>query len=260
MLRTSSVSTQRKSKVPFAAVIRIQLKAISYKLIAVFKSLSFYQNQARGTRFRSVVLPTVCALLFSTVWLAPPAFGQSEGAVKGKVRNLRGDNIAGATVTARRDTKDIKSVKSSGDGQFVLDGLDSGTYNIVFDAKGYSSGIKYSVEVKPNQTVDLGNRLILQPDQGTQVIVKGSVFYKDGTSVPAAEVKVEKINSDGSIRKLGTITTNISGEFVFRQPEGSAKFRMTVKHKNTTASKDIEVDSAAIYRLAISLNVTRDGK
>ena len=35
---------------------------------------------------------------------------------------------------------------------------------------------------------------------------------------------------------------------------------MTVKHKDTTATKDLEVDSAAVYRLAISLSVNRDGK
>ena len=98
--------------------------------------------------------------------------------------------------------KDVKTVKSGGSGDFVIDGLDSGTYNIVFDAKGYSTGVKYSVEVKPNETVDLGSRLILQTDRGTQVIVQGSVFFKDGTSVTGAEVKVERVNSDGSTKKI----------------------------------------------------------
>jgi hypothetical protein len=140
----------------------------------------------------------------------------------------------------------------------VLSGLESGTYNIVFDARGYSTGVKYSVEVKPNQTVDLGDRLYLQTDQGTQVIVRGSVFYKDGTSVRETEVKVERVNPDGSTKKIGTIYTNMYGEFTFRQPEGAAKFRMTVKHKGETAAKEIAVDSAAVYRLAISLSTTRD--
>ena len=51
--------------------------------------------------------------------------------------------------------------------------------------------------------------------------------------------------------------TNIYGEFSFRQPEGAATYRLTAKYKNHTASKDIEVDNAAIYRLAISLDVSR---
>ncbi|MEO6050289.1 MAG: carboxypeptidase-like regulatory domain-containing protein [Pyrinomonadaceae bacterium] len=188
------------------------------------------------------------------------AHAQNTGGVKGKVRNMRGDDIAGATVTARQASKDVRSVKSGGKGEFVLSGLESGIYNIVFDAKGYSSGIKYNVEVEQNKTVDLGSRLILQIDRGTQVIVQGSVFFKDGTSVTAAEVKVERVNADGSTKKLSTIFTNIYGEFVFRQPEGSGKYRMTAKYRDSTAVKEIEVSSAAIYRLAISLEISRQEK
>ena len=188
------------------------------------------------------------------------AHAQETGGVKGKVRNLRGDTISGATVTARQNAKEIRSVKSDSKGEFVLSGLDPGIYNIVFDARGYASGIKYSVEVKKGKTRDLGDRLILQVDQGTQVIIRGSVFYKDGTSVTAAKVEVAKINPDGTLKKLGTGWTNISGEFSFRQPEGPAKFRITASFKGSTASKDVEVDTAAIYRLALSLDINREEK
>jgi len=173
---------------------------------------------------------------------------------------MRGDSLAGATITARQNSKDVRSARSGAKGEFVLNDLESGVYNIVFDAKGYSSGIKYSVEVRQNKTVDLGDRLIMQVDKGTQVIVQGIVFFKDGTSVMGVEVKIEKVGADGSIKKLGTAMTNIQGEFTFRQPEGSAKYRMTVKYKDSTATKEIEVDSAAIYRLAISLDISRGEK
>lgn len=206
------------------------------------------------------LLPTAFCLLLSALAFLPTAHAQTTGGVKGKVRNMRGESVAGATVTARQNGRDLRSVKSGNKGEFVLTGLDSGVYNIVFDARGYSSGVKYGVEVKQNKTVDLGERLILQVDKGTQVIIQGSVFFKDGTSVSAAEVKVERVNSDGSTKKLGTLYTNISGEFTFRQPEGAAKFRITAKYKDTTASKEIEVDSAAIYRLAISLDISRQQK
>ncbi len=208
----------------------------------------FFINRAGSL----IVLLFISGLCFLT-----SAAAQSTGGVKGKVRTMGGDNIAGATITARQNAKDIKSVKSGNKGQFNLSGLESGVYNIVFDARGYSSGIKYSVEVKQNKTVDLGDRLYMQVDKGTQVIIQGSVFFKDGTSVTAAEVKVERINSDGSTKKVGTLMTDISGEFSFRQPEGNAKFRLTAKYKDNRASKEIEVDSAAIYRLAISFDVSR---
>jgi hypothetical protein len=185
---------------------------------------------------------------------------QSTGGIKGKVRNMAGDSIRGATVTARQNSQDLRSARSNDKGEFELTGLTAGTYNIVFDAKGYSTGIKYSVDVKSGKTVDLGDRLIMQVDRGTQVIVKGSVFFKDGTTVTAAKVLVEEVGSDNSTRKIGTVMTNIFGEFEFRRPEGAAKYRMTAIYRDAKASKELEVDSAAIYRLAISLDITRQQK
>ncbi len=218
------------------------------------------ESGVESQRILSRLLPTAICLLVVAHCLLLTAHAQSTGGVKGKIRNMRGDDIAGATITARQNAKDVRSVKSGSKGEFVLSGLETGTYNIVFDAKGYSSGVKYNVEVKQNKTVDLGDRLILQIDRGAQVVIEGSVFFKDGTSVTAAEVKVERVNADGSTKKLGTIYTNIRGEFTFRQPDAAARYRMTVKYKDSTASKEIQVQSAAIYRLAISLEVSRQEK
>ena len=209
---------------------------------------------------RRGVQSVAACLLLSAFCLLPSVFAQSTGGVKGKVRNMRGDNVVGATITARQDAKEVKSTKSNSKGEFSLAGLDAGVYNIAFDAKGYSTGVKYSVEVKQNKTVDLGDRLILQVDRGSLVIIQGSVFFKNGTSVTAAEVKVDRVNSDGSVKKLGTLTTDIQGEFAFRQPEGATEYRFTVKYKDTTVTKDFHVDSAAIYHLAISLPIDRQDK
>lgn len=188
-----------------------------------------------------------------------PVLAQT-GGVKGKVRNMNGDAISGATVTARQSGRDVRSARSGSKGDFLLDGLEEGTYNIVFDARGYASGIKYAVEIKPDKVKDLGDRLYLQEDRGTFVIIQGSVFFKDGTSVRGIDVKVEKVNADGSTSKIATVITNDAGEFAFRRREGAAKYRMTVKYKDSVASKEIEVDTAAVYRLAISLDVSRSGQ
>ena len=202
----------------------------------------------------------VSALGLLLAFFCIAAAAQTTGAIKGKIRTMNGDGIAGATVTARKSGRDIKSAKSGGKGDFLLSGLDSGTYNVVFDAAGYSTGIKYSVEIEPNKTKNLGDRLIMQVDRGTLVVVQGAVFFKNGTSVTGAEVVIERVNSDGSTKKLATSMTNIYGEFGFRRPEGAAKYRVTAKYKDSTASKEIDVDSAAVYRLAISLDITRSEK
>jgi hypothetical protein len=183
----------------------------------------------------------------------PAAYAQATGGAKGKVRNPRGDGLSGVAVTARRDSTDIKTVRSGTKGDFLLSGLEPGKYNFVFDAEGYNSAIKYNVEVRSGKTVDLGDRLVMVIDRGTLVIVQGSVFSKEGKSFPGVSVIAEKIDADGNAREVANVVTNLSGEFVFRRPAGHARYRITAKYKDLVASKELEVDSAAIYRLAISL-------
>jgi len=196
--------------------------------------------------------------IFISAFSSIAAFAQDTGGIKGKVRTTRGDSISGVTITARQNGEDVKSVTSDGNGKFVLENLKTGIYNIVFTKSGLSSGLKYDVEVKKKKVSDLGDRLILTVDQGTQVIIKGSVFNEDGRSVSGAEVKIERISGNGSVQKIRSIYTNVSGEFTFRQPEGATKFRVTASAKGATASKEVEVSGAAIYRLAINLEMRNE--
>lgn len=192
----------------------------------------------------------VALFAFSTVL----ALAQETGGVKGKVRTAKGDGIASATVTARQSGEDVKSTASDAKGNFVLENLKPGNYNIVFNKNGYSSGVLYNVEVKRKKISDLGERLVLSVDQGTQVIIKGSVFAADGRSVGGAKIEIERISGDGSVKKVGSSVSTYSGEFTFRFSEGAAKYRITASMKDSTASKEVEVGSAAIYRLAITIN------
>jgi hypothetical protein len=185
---------------------------------------------------------------------------QNTGGLKGTIRTVKGAGIPDATITVKKKGVGVRSVRSDSKGGFLVESLDEGLYNLVFEAAGYSTATLYNVEVKKKKVRELSDRLILTSDQGTQVIIKGSVFDKYGRSLTAAEIKLEKIDSNGAARKIGTGMSTVSGEFTFRQPEGTAKFRVTASYKGVTGSKEIEVDSAAIYRLAISLEVSRDGK
>ncbi len=216
-------------------------------------------SPAETQRPQRVFLVAFC-LLIAAFCLPLTTYSQSTGGAKGKIRNSRGDTISGVTVTARQDSKDIRSATSNSKGEFTLSGLQPGVYNFIFDAKGYSSAIRYNIEVRSNKTVDLGDRLILIVDKGTLVIIQGSVFFKNGTSVTGAKVEVEKLHEDGTTRSFPAIYTNIYGEFIFRQPEGPAKYRFTVKYKDKSTSKEIEVESAAVYRLAINLELERSDK
>jgi len=200
--------------------------------------------------FRSYIL-FVSIIAFSSVF----ALAQETGGLKGKVRTAKGDGIASATVTARQNGEDVKTTTADEKGNFVIENLKAGNYNLFFSKSGYSSGVMYNVEVKKKRVNDLGERLVLMTDQGTQVIIKGSVFSPDGRSVGGAEVKIEKVLSDGSVKKVGSYVSTYSGEFTFRFAEGAAKYRITATAKGASASKEVEVDSAAIYRLALNLEM-----
>jgi len=198
--------------------------------------------------------------LLSLVLLAGAVAVLAQGGVKGKVRSRTGAGIPNTTVTARQNGKDVKSTRSNAKGEFVLSGLSSGVYSLLFDAEGFQSGFYQGLEIKDGDTRNLGDRLILMPDQGTQVIINGSVFYKEGTSLGGAKIDIERINSDGTSKKVTSLYTNVSGEFTFRQPEGAAKYRITARFKGAEGTKEVEVNTAAIYRLAITLDISRSEK
>ncbi len=203
--------------------------------------------------FRSPAALAGIALLFAGLLFAPDAAAQS-GGIKGKVRNMRGSGIAGATVTVRRDGKDVRSARADRKGNFTMSGLSSGKYNVVFEADGYASGVLYNVEVE-NKVRDLGGRLILSVDQGSQVIIRGSVFYKEGASLGGAKVELHRLNSDGTTKRITTVYTTEFGEFTFRPPTSDATYRVIAEAKGVKGSKDVTVDNAAIYRTAITLDL-----
>lgn len=204
-------------------------------------------------KFTKNVLLFGFLLLFSSF----AASAQNTGGAKGKVRNSRGDGISGATVTARQNSDDIKSVKTDSKGNFELKGLKTGLYNFVFEKDGYSTGVKYNVEIKNEKDVNLGDRLVLTVDKGTQVIVNGSVYNQAGFGIYGAKIEIEKVSADGSTRKIASGYSGEFGEFNFRFSEGAARLRVTASAKGASASKEIEVDNPAVYRLAITVELPK---
>ncbi len=218
------------------------------------KPVKSRESRVESQRMFSRLLPTATCLLIGAFCFLPSVFAQNTG-VKGKVRNLKDEGIAGAAISARQKGVDLKSTKSDAKGNFVLDGLDPGIYNLAFEARGYSAAVQYNVEIKKGKIRDLGDRLILMVDRGTRVIVKGSVFFREGRFAAGAKVEVERVNADGSVKKLGEATADGIGEFTFSQPEGPAKLRFKASYKGAKGFKEIDVDSAMVYRLAIALDM-----
>lgn len=204
------------------------------------------------------VLKSSLLFVFLLAFSSFAAFAQNTGGAKGKVRTSRGDGLSGATVTARQDSEDVKSVKSDAKGNFALKGLKPGLYNFVFEKNGFSTGVKYNVEIKKDKEVNLGDRLVLTVDKGTQVIINGSVYNQAGFGIYGAKIEIEKISADGKTRKVSSGYSSEFGEFNFRFSEGAARLRVTASAKGVSASKEIEVDNPAVYRVAITLKVNSD--
>jgi hypothetical protein len=201
---------------------------------------------------KSVLFVSILSLCGFSVW------AQEIGGVKGKVRNTREKPLAEVKVTARQEDRDIKSTVTNKNGEFVLDGLKAGKYNFTFDKSGFTSGTINNVEVGKNKIRDLGSRLVLDVDEGTLVLIKGSVFDQDGRSIFGAKVEIAQVLSNGELKKFDPKYSSESGDFTFRFSEGTATYRITATYKGKTATKEVTVDSAAIYRLALSLTFEKE--
>jgi Carboxypeptidase regulatory-like domain len=196
-----------------------------------------------------VVLAVTLLAVFADV-----AAGQDKsfGSIKGKVRVETG-SPAGVTVVVRRGEKEVTRVTTEKNGDFIVSRLTPGVYGLTFRKPGLSIGSVEDIEVKAGKTRSLGDRLILTIDEGSIAFLSGSVFSAAGRSVPNAKVELFRILDDGSTKKIdGRITTE-TGSFKFRLSPDPGKYRVTVKTDGPDVSKDVEIDGAAVYRVALSL-------
>ncbi len=201
-------------------------------------------------RFEKLVL-----LFVITLGAAGVAVAQDKtlGAIKGKVRVETG-TPGGVTVVVRRGETEVTRTETQKNGEFMVSRLTPGVYGVTFRKPGLSIGSLEDVEVKAGKTRSLGDRLVLTIDEGSIAFLSGSVFSADDRSVPNAKVELLRILEDGTVKKIdGRITTE-TGSFKFRLSPEPAKYRVSVKTSGSDAvSKDVEIDGAAVYRVALSL-------
>lgn len=209
--------------------------------------------QLRGgmpLKFNKILLTAVVMLAAAVASLGQD---KSTGAIKGKVRVETG-TPAGVTVIVRRGQTEVTHASTEKNGEFLVSRLAPGVYGLTFRKAGLSIGTIEDVEVKAGKTRSLGDHLILTIDEGSIAFLSGSVFTAEGRSVPNAKVELSRIEEDGSVKKIdGRITTE-TGSFKFRLSPEPAKYRVSVKVGGAEPiSKDVEIDGAAVYRVALSL-------
>ena len=207
-------------------------------------------------RFNKAVFALVIAL-----FVAGGAAGQDKkdnkdkslGTIKGKVRVETG-TPAGVSVVVRRGEKEVTRVETQKGGDFVVSRLTPGIYGLTFRKPGLSIGTIEDIEVKAGKTRSLGDRLVLTIDEGSIAFLSGAVFNAAGRSVPNAKVELERILDDGTTKKIDGRLTTETGSFKFRLSPDPAKYRVSVKLEGAEpVTKDVEVDGAAVYRVALNL-------
>jgi hypothetical protein len=183
------------------------------------------------------------------------AIGQDggTGSIKGKVRVEKG-SPSGVAVIVRQGDREVTRVTTDRNGDFLVQRLPPGIYGLTFRKTGLSVAAIDAVEVKAGKMRSLSDRLFLTIDEGSIAFIRGSVFTENGLSFPNARVELARILEDGTVKKIDGRVTSETGSFVFRLTPDPAKYRVTAKaDRMQPASKDVEVDSAAVYRVAISL-------
>ena len=201
-------------------------------------------------RFKKTLFLFAIALAFASV-----ATGQDKslGAIKGRVRVETG-TPAGVTVVVRRGDTEVTRSSTDKNGDFLVSKLTPGKYGVTFRKPGLSIGSLEDIEVKAGKTRSLGDRLVLTIDEGSIAFLSGSVFNAAGRSVANTKVELSRILEDGSTKKIDSRITTETGSFKFRLSPDAGKYRVTVKPDGfEPVTKDVEIDGAAVYRVALNL-------
>jgi hypothetical protein len=193
-------------------------------------------------------------LLLCVTALVVAAQDKSSGGIKGKVRVETG-TPAGVTVIVRQGDREVAQGVTDKKGEFLVSRLAPGRYGVTFRKPGLSVGTIEDVEVKAGKARSIGDNLVLGIDEGSIAFIRGSVFNERGLSAPNVKIELARIMEDGTAKKIDGRVSNETGSFVFRLMPELGKYRVTAKVSGSDpVSKDVEIDGAAVYRVALSVN------
>jgi hypothetical protein len=204
---------------------------------------------------RGSIVVCLSALL---VLLASASFAQKKaqpttGGVKGKVRVDGSTSPEGVRVTLRRGEEVLARAETDRRGEFEIGGVAPGTYALRFQKSGLQTAELKPYEIRAGKTASLGERVFLPVDEGSIAFLKGAVFSAQGRSVSGVRVELSLVKADGTLKRIDGRVSNESGEFSFRLQPQPARYRVTAKGGDGEAAKEVQVEGALVYRVALSL-------
>lgn len=215
-----------------------------------------------GRKYLAAACAALLALtLVATVAAQKKSKKQQEpttGSIVGRVKVAPGATPGGVAVTVRRGDEEIARRETNSKGEFEVQGLAPGTYGLTLRKAGLEVGRMEDVVVRAGKTVSLKDKLYLPIDDGAIAHIRGSVFDANGRSVNGAKVELSRVEADGSLRKLDARVSNMTGSFAFRLMPERARYRLTAKADGAEpATEEVNIDGAAIYRVALSLHPSK---
>ncbi|HSV33663.1 MAG TPA: carboxypeptidase-like regulatory domain-containing protein [Pyrinomonadaceae bacterium] len=199
-----------------------------------------------------IIKPLLASMILFVISLACLAQDKNTGAIKGKVSVEKG-SPSGVEVIVRQGEREVTRATTDKKGEFMIARIPPGVYAVSFHKPGLATGSIDDLEVRAGKTRSLHD-LRLAVDEGSITFIRGSVFTEAGRSVAGVRVDLAKVLDGDSTKRLDSRVTGETGEFVFRLPPDAAKYRVTLKANGAeTVSKDVEVDSPAVYRIALTL-------
>jgi hypothetical protein len=195
----------------------------------------------------------VAVLSLAAVGAAQKGARPTTGSIKGKVKVDSGHTAGGVRVSVQRGEEEIAHADTDAKGNYEFSGLAPGVYAMTFRKAGLKTAQHREVEVRAGKVKSLGDKIFLPVDEGAIAFVRGSVFDEGGRSVSGARVEIALVTADGAARKVDGRVTNEAGAFSFRLAPKAARYRVTAKANGREAAKDVEVEGAMVYRVALSL-------
>jgi hypothetical protein len=205
---------------------------------------------------RSIVVCLSALLMLASVSVAQKKSQPTAGGVKGKVRVDSSTTPEGVRVSLRRGEEVVAHAETDRKGEFELGGIAPGTYALRFQKAGLQTAEMKPYEIRAGKVGSLGERVFLPVDEGSIAFLKGAVFSAEGRSISGARVELALVRADGTLKRLDGRVSNESGEFSFRLQPQPAHYRVTAKGGDGEAAKDVQVEGAMVYRVALSLKPT----
>lgn len=207
---------------------------------------------------KSNALRIICALALSlsgalVVVAQKKQAAPTIGSIKGRVRAGGESGAGNVKITLLDGEREVAHAVTNAKGDFEFNDLRPGVYGLTLRKPGLQAGRMDELKVSAGKTVNLKDRLYLAVDEGSIAFLKGSVFSKEGRSYGGARIEVVLVRSDGSEKKINSAVSNSLGAFSFRLPPDAARYRVTAKANGMEASKEVEIDGAAIFRVALEL-------